>query len=359
MTLIISIVLLLIKSVSSNRVICPGEEEYFYENNIVTQVCEGNFREFLSNHNDVPTVIEFYAPWCGHCQHLKPTYAKLAEKMKGKMVFGAADCTNARSLCGRYDVAGYPTLRIFPRNSDGSRSSKYSHSRSSVETMETYLMNTFYGENSLFEDTHRPPGQQQKQRTQQQFDDPDVAVHFVDVDITTLIRIGVFAMYLGNAISLFSVNYLTKKSAHAISREFFQCPFYVALVFAFHMTIAVVSLIRPCSLITTMAVAWGYYESLLFIDESASNFLVRAPFWLMPLSLLWLQIRGGTADFCTEESQSISKEVVSVLSEFLGIENVEPGWISMLWFVLVLFVLFVIFGESMRFLFGKKRNMGL
>ena len=105
-----------------------------------------------------------------------------------------------------------------------------------------------------------------------------------------------------------------------------------------------------------MSVAWGYYESLLFIDESASNFLVRAPFWLTPMSLLWLQVRGGTADFCGEDAVVITRDVVTAVGDALGISIASSGWVTMLWFVLVLFVLFVVLGESTRLLFGRKKK---
>lgn len=339
---------------------CPGKDLFLYEDASITQVCDENFQEFLSSKGrDVPTVVEFYAPWCGHCQQLKPVYAELANKMRGTMAFGAADCTNARALCGRYGVQGYPTLRVFPKNADGSRSSKFSGSRKDADTMEAYLLENFSGDEEdlngpVFADDHSPK-KRNSNKNQKVDIDPDIATSVADVDITTLIRVGVFSMYLGNAISLFSVSSYSKKSAHAISREY-QSPFYIALVFAFHMTVAFVSLLRPCSLITAMSVAWGYYESLLFIDESASNFLVRAPFWITPMSLLWLQVRGGTADFCGEDAVVITRNVVTAVGDAFGISMVSSGWVTMLWFVLVLFVLFVVLGESTRLLFGTKKK---
>ncbi|MDC3321277.1 protein disulfide isomerase family protein [bacterium] len=351
---------------------CPGKKDFLYDDDVIARVCDENFQDFLSG-GDVPSVVEFYAPWCGHCQHLKPIYSELAEKMKGQMAFAAADCTNARALCGRYGVSGYPTLRVFPRKSDSSRSARYAGSRQDAETMKTYLLEEFSGEEDdldgpVFPDEHRPRGggggtgtgrdtKKESSNKKKDITDPDMATSIVDVDITTLIRVGVFSMYLGNAISLFSTSSYSNENVHAISREF-QSPFFVAIVFAFHMTVAFVSLLRPCSLITAMSVAWGYYESLLFIDESASNFLVRAPFWITPLSLLWLQVRGGTADFCGEDAVLITRHVVSTVGDALGMSNVAEvsGWVTMLWFVLVLFVLFVVFGESTRLLFGKRKK---
>lgn len=42
-----------------------------------------NFDELVVN-NEKDTLIEFYAPWCGHCKKLAPAYDELAEKVRSK-----------------------------------------------------------------------------------------------------------------------------------------------------------------------------------------------------------------------------------------------------------------------------------
>ena len=57
--------------------------------------------------------IMFYAPWCGHCKKLKPTWNEFAEKMNVEGTsakIGAVDCTVHSELCSKHDVRGYPTL---------------------------------------------------------------------------------------------------------------------------------------------------------------------------------------------------------------------------------------------------------
>ena len=77
-----------------------------------------------------PTMVKFFAPWCGHCKHLAPEYEKAAEQLKGgKVVLAEVDCDAHQDLCGRYDVHGYPTVKFFPRGDkkgveyDGARTS--------------------------------------------------------------------------------------------------------------------------------------------------------------------------------------------------------------------------------------------
>lgn len=39
-----------------------------------------NFDDIVIN-NGVDTLVEFYAPWCGHCKSLAPVYEQVAEKV--------------------------------------------------------------------------------------------------------------------------------------------------------------------------------------------------------------------------------------------------------------------------------------
>ncbi|KAJ1948999.1 hypothetical protein EC988_004945, partial [Linderina pennispora] len=59
-----------------------------------------------------PWFIKFYAPWCPHCQHLAPVWAELGGKLRGKMNVGSVNCDEATSLCSKYNVQGYPTLKL-------------------------------------------------------------------------------------------------------------------------------------------------------------------------------------------------------------------------------------------------------
>ncbi|KPJ09442.1 Protein disulfide-isomerase A6 [Papilio machaon] len=78
----------------------------------VITLTDSNFKELVLDSEDL-WLVEFYAPWCGHCKNLEPHWAKAATELKGKVKVGALDATVHQAMASRYQVQGYPTIKLF------------------------------------------------------------------------------------------------------------------------------------------------------------------------------------------------------------------------------------------------------
>lgn len=86
----------------------------------VLDLIPNNFDEIVLK-SGKPALVEFFAPWCGHCKKLAPVYEELAtnfEFAKDKVSIAKVDADAEKELGRRFGVQGFPTLKWFDGKSD-------------------------------------------------------------------------------------------------------------------------------------------------------------------------------------------------------------------------------------------------
>ncbi|RSL69047.1 hypothetical protein CEP53_002381 [Fusarium sp. AF-6] len=92
----------------------PAADAAIYtKNSPVLQLNAKTYDKLIAKSN-YTSIVEFYAPWCGHCQNLKPAYEKAAKNLEGLAKVAAIDCDDDanKPFCGSMGVQGFPTLKI-------------------------------------------------------------------------------------------------------------------------------------------------------------------------------------------------------------------------------------------------------
>jgi protein disulfide-isomerase A1 len=102
----------------------------FPEEEDVLVLGEDNFDQAIKHFEHV--LVEFYAPWCGHCKKLAPEYARAAAELKKDnqpLALAKVDSTIHKNLGTRFGVEGFPTLKFFTNGTP----SEYNGGRTEAE----------------------------------------------------------------------------------------------------------------------------------------------------------------------------------------------------------------------------------
>ena len=71
----------------------------------VIELTDANFETMVLNSDDT-WLVEFFAPWCGHCKNLAPHWISAASQLKGKVKLGTVDATVHTATASKFSVSG-------------------------------------------------------------------------------------------------------------------------------------------------------------------------------------------------------------------------------------------------------------
>jgi thioredoxin 1 len=88
--------------------------------NVYIEVTDQSFAQQVEQ-SDKPVVVDFWAPWCGPCRIIAPTFEELAREYQDRVVFAKLNTDNSLTVASRLGIRSIPTLVFFRDGREMSR----------------------------------------------------------------------------------------------------------------------------------------------------------------------------------------------------------------------------------------------
>ena len=76
------------------------------------ELTSANFNKIIAN-NELPVMVDFWAPWCGPCKMMAPVFEQAAQQLEPNMLLAKLNTQNEQSIAARYGIRSIPTIAIF------------------------------------------------------------------------------------------------------------------------------------------------------------------------------------------------------------------------------------------------------
>ena len=73
------------------------------------------------NHNDLPVLVDCWAPWCGPCKSFAPTFDQAAKELEPKLRLAKLNTEKEQAVAGRWNIRSIPTLILFVNGKEKAR----------------------------------------------------------------------------------------------------------------------------------------------------------------------------------------------------------------------------------------------